>query len=65
MCESAVYLVKGSERTLVMQEAAKVLVTTDGVVCIDTLGERRTVPGAELAEADLMKHEITLRPREG
>jgi len=65
MCESAVFIVKGSERIMVMPEAAKVFVTPEGVVCVDTLGDRKTVPGAELAEADLMKHEITLRPRGG
>lgn len=65
MCESAVYLVKGNEKTLIMLEAAKVLVTPEGVECVDLLGERRTVPGAVVAEADLMRHEITLRAREG
>lgn len=65
MCESAVYLVKGSERTLVMAEAARLLISEKGVTCVDTLGERKLVPGAELFEANLVKHEILLRPRQG
>lgn len=65
MCESAVYVVKGSERTLVMQETARLLVGSEGVTCIDTLGERKVVPGVDVVEANLLKHEILLRPRKG
>ncbi len=65
MCESAVYLVNGEERSLVMREAAKVLIVPEGVVCVDTLGERRLVEGAVLHEANLVKHEILLRPGQG
>ncbi|MDH3364722.1 MAG: CooT family nickel-binding protein [Thermoplasmata archaeon] len=64
MCESAVYLLEGEERTLIMPEAARVLITEEGVVCVDLLGERRTVEGAELHEANLIKHEILLKRRE-
>jgi len=63
MCESAVYLVKGSEKNLVMAEAAKVLINGSSVTCIDTLGERKVVDGAELVEANLVKHEIILRKK--
>ena len=63
MCESAVFLLDGEERTMIMPEAARVLITGDGVVCIDTLGERRLVEDAELHEANLIKHEIILRRR--
>ncbi|UCE92340.1 MAG: CooT family nickel-binding protein [Methanobacteriota archaeon] len=65
MCESAVYLVSGDERTLVMQEAAKVMIVPEGVVCLDTLGERKLVEGAVLDEANLVKHEILLKPGKG
>lgn len=65
MCESAVYLVKGTERTLVMKEAARIIVTSQGVVCVDTLGGRTAVDGAELVEANLLKHEIVLQMRQG
>ncbi len=65
MCESAVYLVNGEERSLVMREAAKLLIVPEGVVCVDTLGERRLVEGAVLHEANLVKHEILLRPGQG
>lgn len=63
MCESAVYLVKGSEKNLVMAEAAKVLISGSSVTCIDVLGERKVVDGAELVEANLVKHEIILRKK--
>ena len=61
MCESAVYLMKGSDRVMVMQEAARVLEIGRDVVCIDLMGERTTVPGARIAEANLSKHEILVK----
>jgi len=63
MCESAVYLVKGSEKHLIMQEAARVLVIGNDINCVGTLGDIRAVKDVELAEANLVKHEIILRPR--
>ncbi len=63
MCESAVYLVKGSEKLLVMPEAARVLVSGNDITCVDTLGDMKTVKDVELAEANLVRHEIILRPR--
>lgn len=65
MCESAVYLVKGSEKALVMAEAARVLVSGNDVTCVDIAGERKTLHGVELSEANLVRHEIILRPRKG
>jgi len=65
MCESAVYLLKGAEKILVMAEAAKVLASGTGIVCVDTLGERKEIRDAELVEANLVKHEIVLKPRKG
>jgi len=62
VCESAVYLVKGSEKILIMQEAARVLVAGNDINCVDTLGDIRTVKDVELAEANLVRHEIILRP---
>lgn len=64
MCESAVYLVSADQRTLVMQEAAKVMIVPEGVICVDTLGERKLVEGAVLHEANLIKHEILLKRRQ-
>jgi len=65
MCESSVYLLKGDQKTLVMTEAAKVLVSGSTVTCVDTLGERKVVDDAVMAEANLVKHEIILKPIEG
>ncbi len=63
MCESAVYLVSGSEKLLVMAEAAKVLVSGNDITCVDTLGDAKTIREVELLEANLVRHEIILRPR--
>ena len=63
MCESAVYLLKGSEKILVMSEAARIIVDGNSVTCIDALGERHVVADARMTEANLLKHEIILKPR--
>jgi predicted RNA-binding protein len=63
MCESAVYLIRGEIKSLVMQEAAKVVITDEGAVVVDALGERTVVKDADLLEANLIKHEILLKQR--
>lgn len=63
MCESAVYLLKGSEKILVMPEAARVIVNGNSVTCIDVLGERHVVADVRMTEANLLNHEIILKPR--
>jgi len=63
MCESAVYLIRGEVKSLVMQDAAKVVITDEGAVVVNSLGERKVVKDADLLEANLIKHEILLRPR--
>jgi predicted RNA-binding protein len=65
MCESAVYLMKGSERVLIMSEAARIIVNNDSITCIDMLGERKEVPQVKIVDANLVKHEIILKPRSG
>jgi predicted RNA-binding protein len=65
MCESTVYLMKGSEKVVVMAEAARIIVNNDGITCIDTLGERKEVPQVRIVDANLVKHEIILKPRSG
>ena len=65
MCESTVYLMKGSERVVVMSDAARIIVNNDGITCIDILGERKEVPQVKIVDANLVKHEIILKPRSG
>jgi predicted RNA-binding protein len=65
MCESTVYLIEGGEKVTVMEEAAKVTVSGTSVVVANLSGERKTLEGVEFSEADLMRHEIILRPRKG
>ncbi len=62
MCESAVYLLKGSEKILVMSEAARILVNGNSITCVDVLGERHVVTAVRLTEANLLNHEIILKP---
>lgn len=63
MCESSVYMLKGAEKSLVMKEAARIQVFEGGVVCVSALGERLQLADVEIADANLLKHEIILRPR--
>lgn len=49
-------------RELVMEDAARVIVEGDGVVCINTLGEKKSIENAVIAEVNFMRHEIVLRP---
>jgi len=65
MCESAVYLVRGLTKDLVMAEAARITVVGNTITCFDTLGERRTLEGVRITEANLIKHEIILEPVKG
>lgn len=63
MCESSVYLLKDGKKTLVMEEAGRLQVLDGGVVCVSALGERLELADVEIADANLIKHEIVLRPR--
>ena len=65
MCESRVYLIEGSAKTTVMEEASIVRADGSAIVCIDAIGERQEIPDAEIVGADLPRHEITLRRRPG
>jgi predicted RNA-binding protein len=65
MCESTVYLLEGGTKKLVMQEAARVSVIDADAVVIGLSGEQKTLVDVELSDADLMRHEIVLRPRKG
>lgn len=48
---------------MIMEEAAKVAVEGSQVIVTSISGERKTLVGVELLYADLMRHEIILRPR--
>ena len=63
MCESAVYMIRGEIKTLVMKEAAKVVITDEGAVVVDAVGERKVVKDVDLLEANLINHEVLLKPR--
>lgn len=63
MCESSVYMLRGTEKALVMQEAARLQVLDGGIVCVSISGERVQLADVEIVDANLVKHEIVLRPR--
>ncbi len=65
MCESTVYLMDGGTKTVVMAEAARVSIVGADAVVIGLSGERKTLLDVELSDADLMRHEIVMRPRKG
>lgn len=65
MCESSVYLLNGSDKKVVMTDVARIIANSDGVTCIDLLGERMEVPQVRIADANLTKHEIILKPKSG
>jgi predicted RNA-binding protein len=53
---------KGSEKIVVMEDVSRLLVSGRDVICIGPLGDRKTVQGATVADANLADHEITLKP---
>ncbi len=63
MCESSVYLLRGDERTLIMREAARLQVSGDGIVCVDSSGGVVEVADVEIVDANLIRHEVVLRPK--
>lgn len=63
MCESSVYLLKDGQKSLVMSEAGRLMVHEGGVVCVSVLGERLELADVEIADANLVRHELVLRPR--
>jgi predicted RNA-binding protein len=52
---------KGSEKILVIEDAARILVSGNDIVCINTIGERKTIYGARISDANLVKHEILVK----
>ena len=55
----------GPDKKVVMTDVARIVVNGDGVTCIDILGERKEVPQVRIADANLTKHEIILKPKSG
>lgn len=65
MCESNVFLRRGDDETLVMEDAVLVESLGDRVRVTDILGEVKEVPGT-LEEVTFLEHRIAIRgPSEG
>jgi predicted RNA-binding protein len=61
MCESKIVLVEGAKRSVVMETAAKVVLSGNDATCTDITGEEIVVKGVQVREMNLMKHEIVLQ----
>lgn len=61
MCESKIVLVEGAKRSVVMETAAKVVISGNDATCTDITGEEIVVKGVQVREMNLMKHEIVLQ----
>ena len=56
-------MLDGGEKHKLMEDVAKVVIEGTDISVIALNGDRRIVENAELAVADLMRHEIVLKPR--
>jgi predicted RNA-binding protein len=60
MCESSVFLEEGGELKQIMEEASKLVIEGDNIICYGLLGDKKEVPNAAIKEANLMDHKIIL-----
>lgn len=61
MCESKVVLIENGKKSVVMETAAKVVLTGNDATCTDITGDQVTVKNVQVREMNLMKHEIVLQ----
>ena len=58
MCESTVYLVKGTTKEEFMKDVARIEIRKGSFVCRDILGDSKELKKAVLKDINLMGHEI-------
>ncbi|MDD1747091.1 MAG: CooT family nickel-binding protein [Methanomassiliicoccales archaeon] len=58
MCESVVFLEEGDEVKEVLKDVARVVVDDGVVTCTSIIGERVTLMGVRLKEANFISHGI-------
>ncbi len=61
MCESKVYLVTGSRKEKIADEAVIVREEGDGVVVLGLMGEKREVGKAHIVEVDARRHVVVIK----
>ena len=61
MCESKVVLIEGGKKSVVMETAAKIVISGGDATCTDITGEQVAVKNVQVKEMNLMKHEIVLQ----
>lgn len=61
MCEANVYLRKGGEEELVLENVDRVIPQDDGILLEDIFGKRKVVK-ARIKEMALVDHRIILEP---
>ena len=60
MCESTVFMEKGGEREVLMEDVVQVTVDGETIKVTGILGERKDVKG-RITEINLLKHTIVIR----
>lgn len=63
MCESRVVVVEGGAERVAMEEAARIVVEKDAIICSDIMGREIKLENMDIDIIDLMKHEIVIRKR--
>lgn len=63
MCESRIVVVEGGVERTAMEEAAKIVIEDDSIICSDIMGRELKLEDMVIDTIDLMKHEIVIRKR--
>jgi len=63
MCESKVVVIESGAERVAMEEAAKIVIHEDAIVCSDIMGREIRLENMDIDTIDLMKHEIVIRKR--
>ncbi|MEM2944302.1 MAG: CooT family nickel-binding protein [Methanomassiliicoccales archaeon] len=61
MCESSVFLEERGEVKEVMKDVTRIVMDGQTVVCINIIGERLTLEGVVLKEANLLSHGVVFK----
>jgi predicted RNA-binding protein len=65
MCLSKIYIRNDKSESVVIEEASRVVVTTEGNVLVETLfGEKKSFMGYIISEVNFLKNYLILEQRE-
>lgn len=63
MCESKVYIRRGDNEELIMEDVAHIRLGEEGLVLTNIYGKRALVKDAEILYIDFMRHKVVLRTK--